>query len=172
MPTALTTAVEAIRPNIGCNHIDIRSLKFARIRRPSGPSARELHDAARKEAVAEWAFIDDAFEALPDALKKEQKLLGLLLWHPEAHVKISCRWRDFADPCHQRICLYSWALWRLKQPASANAVGDCVRNITPLLQGGDQLSPIETLVFETLGWKLDEYCIELERRRDHANLLQ
>jgi hypothetical protein len=177
MSTTPTTAAEAnLRTGLATagqidplsSHVNLRSLKYARIRRPSGPSARELLEAAVSES---WAFIDAAFEALPDALKAEQRLLGLVLWRPAVHANISCRPADFTDPCHQSICLYAWALWRLKQPASALAVGDCVRHITPLLRGGEKPTTIETLVFETLGRQLDEYCLELERRRDHAILL-
>jgi hypothetical protein len=152
------------------SHVSLGSLKYARFRQRSGPSAQEQHAAALEAAVAEWAFVYDSFAALPDALKAEQRLLGLVLRRPAVHAEISCRPTEFVDPCHEQIHFYAWALWRLRQPASALAVGDCVRHITPLLRGSEKPTAIETLVFETLGWRLDEYCLELERRRDHAIL--
>jgi hypothetical protein len=180
MSTALPTAAEAYalvkatpdQTGPLPSHVNLGSLKYARIHRPSGPSAQEQHAAALEAAVAEWAFADASFAALSDALKAEQRLLGLLLWCPALHAEIRCEAADFSDPCHQRIYIYAWALWRLRQSASANAVADCIWWVTPLLEGGDRLSPIEELVFETLCWPFGEYIIELERRHDRGDLLQ
>jgi hypothetical protein len=58
------------------------------------------------------------------------------------------------------------ALWRLGRRASAIVVADALWHVTPLCRAGDQLTPIETLVFDTLGWSFAEYVLELGRNGD------
>ena len=132
------------------------------------PRARRVREKDR-QAEEEEVFIEAAFAALPPTLRVEQELLGKLLARPELHATIGCRRSDFADPRHREIFLYSYALSRLKQPARGIDVAELVCQ-TALLAGGEQLTLIEELVFEKLGWSLGEYVLELERRADDVVL--
>jgi hypothetical protein len=121
------------------------------------------------DAAAEQAFVDAAFSALPSTVQAEQKLLGMLMLRPALHSTMRVKPRDFSDRCHREICFFAWTLWRLKQPASANGVAGCLWWLTPLLEAGDKPSAIERLVFETLGWRFDEYIFDLEERADELH---
>ena len=116
-----------------------------------------------EEAEAEEWRAHEAFSALPAALRTEQRLIGTLLARPALYARVRCKPDDFVDPFHARIFGFGRALWRLGRCASALSVAMWLWHVTPLLEAGDRMTPIEELVFDTLGWTFPEYILALER---------
>jgi glutathione S-transferase len=116
-----------------------------------------------EEAEAEERRAREAFSALSAPLRTEQRLIGTLLARPALYAWVRCKPDDFVDPFHARIFGFGRALSRLGRCASALSVAMWLRNVTPLLEAGDRMTPIEELVFDTLGWTFPEYILALER---------